>query len=258
MKSISKSLLILLVSFPGVVLAGNKKPDSTDLVPVLKPIHKNVIKFNPTPMLLWGSIKNITFSYERIVKPSQSFSVTAGFLEYPRLLEDTVAQIISLGDRRKYGVNLAAEYRFYPLKRNRRPIPDGLYIGPYASYYGNRFENDFDILNTTIDQNGKYVCNINIVNLGFELGYQFIFWKRLSIDLLLFGPSLSYYSANLRVEGQLDPDEIENINKEVVEKLFDRFPALGQLFSGETLSKSGFRSVFSTGLRYSISIGFHF
>ena len=250
-------LAFIILLAPVSLIAGNKN-DSTDKVPVLKPIHKNVIKFNPTPMLIWGSVRNITFSYERIVKPSQSFSVTAGFLEFPRLIKDTVAHLISLGDRKKYGMNIAAEYRFYPLKRNRRPIPDGLYIGPYASYYGYHFENDFDILNTTIDQNGKYVCNFNIVNLGFELGYQFIFWKRLSVDLLLFGPSLSYYSANVHVEGSLDKDQIENINKEVVEKIMDRFPAVGQLFSGETLSKSGFRSLFSPGLRWSIQIGFHF
>jgi hypothetical protein len=144
------------------------------------------------------------------------------------------------------------------MKRNRRPVPDGLYIGPYASYYGNHFQNDFDILHTTVDQNGHYTANINIVNLGFELGYQFIFWKRLSVDFLLFGPSLSYYSANVHVEGQLDPDQIGSINQETVDKIFERFPALKYLFSGETLAKSGFRSVLGTGFRYSLSIGFHF
>jgi len=257
MKSLSRSLLIILVSLPGVVLAGNRS-DSTDSVPVLKPIHKNVIKFNPTPMLIWGEMRNITLSYERVLSPKMSFSFQAGYLVFPKIIGDTIAHLIALSNRQKFGVNLSADYRFYPLTRNRRPVPDGLYIGPYLSYYGNRFSNDFDILNTTVDQYGHYKCNISIVNLGFELGYQFIFWKRLSLDLLLFGPSVTYYSANIKVSGDLEKEDIENINDEVVEKILNRFPALGTLFSEGELSKSGFRSKFGTGFRYSIQIGFHF
>lgn len=35
---------------------------------VLQPIRKNIIKSNPTPMILWDW-KNVTFSYERILNP---------------------------------------------------------------------------------------------------------------------------------------------------------------------------------------------
>jgi hypothetical protein len=257
MKEIRTAILIIFISMPGVLMAGHKS-DSTDSVPVLKPIHRNTIKFNPTPMLIWGEMRNITFSYERVINPKQSFSIQAGYLVYPKLFEDTLVDLISLTRRHKYGLNLSADYRFYPFKRNKRPVPDGLYIGPYVSYYGNFFENDFDILNTTIDQNGNYKCNINIVNVGFELGYQFIFWKRLSLDLLLFGPSVSFYSANLKVSGSLDEDEIQNISDEVAQKLLDRFPMIGYLFTNGELSKTGFRSKFGAGFRYSIQIGFHF
>jgi hypothetical protein len=250
-------LVLFLLPVPVSLISGNRS-DSTAKEPALKPIHKNVIKFNPTPMLIWGEMRNLTFSYERVVSPTQSFSVQAGYLVYPKLFGDTLIDLITLTRRHKYGLNLAADYRFYPLKRNKRPTPDGLYIGPYASYYGNYFENDFDILNTTLDQNGNYRCNINIVNVGFELGYQFIFWKRLSLDLLLFGPSVSFYSANLKVSGSLDKDEIQNINNEVADKILQRFPMLGYLFTNGELSKSGFRSKFGAGFRYSIQIGFHF
>lgn len=257
MKKSAYILTIFMLLVPVSLISSNRS-DSTEKAPVVQPIHKNVIKFNPTPMLIWGEMRNLTFSYERVVSPKQSFSIQAGYLVYPKLFGDTLINLIKLTKRHKYGLNLAVDYRFYPMKRNKRPIPDGLYIGPYASYYGNFFENDFDILNTTVDQNGKYKVNINIVNVGFELGYQFIFWKRLSLDLLLIGPSVSFYSANLKVSGSLDPDEIDNINNEVVDKIMERFPMIGYLFTNGELSKSGFRSKLGAGFRYSIQIGFHF
>jgi hypothetical protein len=257
MKKIFGLSVIILISFSCLAHAGNEKEDKDSIAP-LPPVHKNTIKFNPTPMLLWGEMRNFTLSYERVVRPNQSFSIQLGYLVFPKIIEDTVAKLIALTDRQKLGINISADYRFYPMKRNRRPIPDGLYYGPYASYYGNYFENKFDILTTTADQHGNVKCNISIVNVGFQLGYQFILWKRLSIDLLLFGPSISYYYANLRFETTLDKEELEDITEEVVDKLIDRFPAIGTLFSGEKLTKTGVRSSISLGFRYSLSIGFHF
>lgn len=257
MKTMIRSLLLLLVTCPVLLTAGNK-PDSTDSVPKPKSIHRNVIKFNPTPMLLWGETKNITLTYERLVRPNQSFSVSLGYLVYPKIITDTVLGLIALTNSNKWGINVAVDYRFYPFKRNLRPPPDGLYIGPYLSYYGNHFENNFDLLLTAADQNGRFTGNLNIVNLGFELGYQFIFWKRLSVDLLLFGPSITYYSANLSVEGSLNQEEVDEITIKVAEKLMDRFPILGTLFTEGELSQSGFQSKFGMGFRYNIQIGFHF
>lgn len=225
---------------------------------VLKPYHKNVIKFNPTPMLIWGQIRNITLSYERLIAPNHSLAIQMGYLLFPRLTDDTVLNLVAISAKEKYGVNLALDYRYYPCSRNRRPAPDGLYLGAYISYYGYHFKNKMDILNTTVDQNGGIEGRLNITNLGLQLGYQFIFWKRLSLDLMLFGPSFSYYSGELNISGNLDPDQIENLNKELVEKLMARFPLLKSIFSGETLQFTGSRSNFNIGFRYSVQIGIHF
>lgn len=242
-------------------------PVSTDTVitkseskktPPLTPYHRNVIKFNPTPMLLFGEVRNITFSYERLIRNDQSIVVQAGYLLFPRLIDDTIAGFIDITGHAKQGINLAFDYRFYPFSRNRRPAPDGLYIGGYASYYGFQFKNDINILNTNADQNGAIAGRANIVNLGMVLGYQFIFWKRFSLDLLLFGPSVSMYAAKLEISGNFDPEKIENISQELVDKLLKRFPVLGTLFSNETLKFTGTRATLSPGFRYSIQIGFHF
>jgi hypothetical protein len=225
---------------------------------LLTPYHKNVIKFNPTPMLLFGDVRNITFSYERMIKKDMSLVLQVGYLLFPKLTEDTIAQLITLTGNEKYGMNLAFDYRYYPFSRNRRPAPDGLYIGGYLSYYGFQFKNNFDILNTSVDQQGDITGKLNMVNLGLELGYQFIFWKRFSLDLLLFGPSFSYFAGSLNIHGNLDEEEIKYLDEEVVQKVLNRFPQLKTLFSDEGLTFTGSRTKFTTFFRYSIQVGFHF
>jgi hypothetical protein len=97
-----------------------------------------------------------------------------------------------------------------------------------------------------------------MINLGMELGYQFIFWKRFTVDLLLFGPSLSYLAGSLNIHGDLDEEEIKNLNQEAVQKLLSRFPQLKTLFSEDGLTFTGNRAQFTTFFRYSVQLGFHF
>jgi hypothetical protein len=262
----TKFLLLLLTAMILTLshLQAQEKNDTTDKKkkkekPVLlTPFHKNVIKFNPTPMLLFGNVKNITFSYERMIKKDMSLALQVGYLLFPRIITDTVAHLISLAEGSKNGINLSFDYRYYPFSRNRRPAPDGLYIGGYLSYYGFQFKNNFDVLYTTVDRNGSISGKLNVVNLGLELGYQFIFWKRVSLDLLLFGPALSYYHGNLEIKGNLDEEELSNLNQELVDKLLARFPSLRELFSEDGLKFTGSRTNFGLGFRYSIQLGFHF
>jgi hypothetical protein len=219
--------------------------------------RKNNIKLNPTPMLIWD-LNNITLTYERLVTPKQSVSLKAGYFVFPRISDDVILSTIELSNRKRYGANIDVEYRFYPAKRNKRPAPDGVFLGPYLGYYGFQFKNNFNVLNTSVDQNGSFTGTLHIFNAGFQLGYQFIFWKRVSLDLILFGPALSYYWGSMKIEGSLDPDQIENISQETIDKIFSRFPFLKTLFSGETLDFRGHRDIWSVGFRYAVQIGIVF
>ncbi|MEI6433248.1 MAG: hypothetical protein WCP32_00285 [Bacteroidota bacterium] len=260
MKHCCISLIILwLISLSvyaqdSVTFAGNENRKQISL----KPYHRNVIKFNPTPMLIWTSLRNITFSYERVLNHNQSLVIQLGYLEFPALFKDTILHLVSISSHQKWGMNFLVEYRFYPGKRNRRPAPDGLYLGPYLSYYGFHFKNGLDVLNTNTDAHASLRGDFNIANLGLSLGYQFIFWKRISLDLLLFGPSLSMISADFRLDGDLDESKISDIDKEIINKLIERFPIIGTLFSGEVLRYTGYKLQLSPGFRYSIQFGFHF
>lgn len=222
------------------------------------PIHRNVIKFNPTPMLLWKNVGNITLSYERMITKDMSLCLQAGYLMFPKILSDTIAGLVTITGGKKHGVNLAFDYRYYPLARNRRPAPDGLYLGGYLSYYGFKFSNNLDVLGSDLDQNGSIYGRLNVVNLGVNLGYQFIFWKRFSVDLLMFGPSLSYYTGTLGIDGNLDPGQIQDLDEDLVNALLEQFPWLGALFTPQKLEFTGSRTKLSAGLRFSIQFGFHF
>ena len=223
-----------------------------------EPIHLNVIKFNPTPMLLWSKVGNITFSYERVIGKDISLSIQAGFLMFPKILTDTVAGLVKITGGKKYCVNLAFDFRYFPLSRNRHPAPDGLYLGGFLSYYGFNFTNSLDILHTTLDQNGSIYGRLNVINLGISLGYQFIFWKRFTIDLLMFGPAISRYNGTLGINGDFDPSQIQDIDEELVNELLNKYPWLKELFSMQKLEFTGTQTKLSFGLRYSIQFGFHF
>jgi len=216
--------------------------------------RKNVIKYNPTPKMLWSS-NNWTFSYERILKKNQSFTVGLGYLEFGQLIKDTIADFLRITNRWKQGFNLSFEYRFYLKNRNTRPIPDGLYLAPYFSLYRYKFGNGLDIIQTPADDFAKLTGSFFILNVGGELGYQFVFWKRLTIDLILVGPSFSYYGGKINIKGDIEWDEI---NSEIYDKLKEKYPMIDDFVLNETFKKEGKLGMTSYGLRYLIQIGFIF
>jgi hypothetical protein len=255
MKKIILFLLLILI-LPLLVYSQKKdslaKPSKDSIA---RPYHYNVIRFNPTPMLLWGNLRNITFSYERLIKPNQSLVLQLGYLEFLPVFRDSIGGVVDVRRKTNFGLNAAFDYRFYPLKRNRFPAPDGLYIGGYVSYYGFKFTDDITLYNTDTLRTGSFTTGFNYINLGFELGYQFILWKRLAIDLLIFGPSLTCTITTVNLDDLFNPEERSEIIQDFKEGIKEKYPYLAPSvdFSEDKTSIS-----FRTFFRYSISIGYHF
>jgi hypothetical protein len=235
--------------------ANPKKAENPGL---LTPYHLNVVKFNPTPMLLFNELKNVTFSYERLIKKNKSVSLQLGCLVVPQVLNDTLFNNVLVNKDKRKGINIAADYRIYPFSRNRRPAPDGLYYGGYISYYGTSFESKIHLMDAPEEDNVWLKGRSNMINLGFELGYQFIFSKKFSLDLLMFGPSISGYWGNLDLTGTLNSDLGDTIDEELAAKLKERFPALGYLFSDEVATFSTSKITLTSWFRYSFQFGYHF
>ncbi len=246
--------LVIFVFFISTCVAAEKK-DTANAPP--RPFHKNVIKFNPTPMLLWSS-KNLTFSYERVINRRQTMAFTAGYLEFPALFKDTIANLLSITGRSKWGINLAFEYRFYLAKRNSRPVPDGVYLAPFASFYTYHFTNNVDVLRTQLDSAGMVRGNFYIYNVGVELGYQFVFWKRFTLDLVLIGPAVSYYGGGVDVTGNVNVEKLKDFNADLYAKLKEKYPMIGDFVVNKSFGHNGKLDLLSVGFRYLVQVGVHF
>ncbi|MCX6303711.1 MAG: DUF3575 domain-containing protein [Bacteroidetes bacterium] len=242
----------LIIAIPFLLPA--QRSDSARIIP--KPIHKNVIKWNPTPMMLW-STKNVTLSYERVLNKRQSIALTVGYLEFPSLTRDSIAGLVAITSREKHGINLALEYRFYLMQRNFRPIPDGLYLSPFVSFYGYRFKNGLD-LKGKLDSAFAIKGSFYVYNAGVELGYQFVFFKRFTLDLVLIGPSVSYYGGGLDISGNMNLSDIQDINEDLYKKLKEKYPMIGDFVVNKSFKRNGKLDLFSVGFRYLIQFGFHF
>src|SRR5688572_27439157 len=79
--------------------------------------YKNVIRFNLSNFLLLGP-RNIILGYERVVSPSQSFSINLGSAGLPSLANFEFDSIDITKQTDKTGFNVSADYRFYLKKEN--------------------------------------------------------------------------------------------------------------------------------------------
>lgn len=216
--------------------------------------RKNTVKLDITSRWLYRN--SMIVSYERIIKSNQSLSLTAGYQEFPRassLGEDIAVK----DDRKKNGHKFGAEYRFYLRKENKHLAPRGVYIGPYASFLGFNNERTIEVNNDGNPETANLKTDLNIFNVGFQLGYQFIIKNRWSIDLVFVGPSISHYGyrANLSGTYTFDKDDIQN---EIILDLMDRFPFLEDLISEKEATRKGRLDTWSYGYRYQLQIGYHF
>jgi len=217
---------------------------------------RNVVKWNMTPFLIWSS-RNLNFSYERAIKPYQSFSVNAGYFELPSFGSYDSLQIAAA--RKKGGFSLSGDYRFYFKNRNTKNAPDGLYWGPYASWYHYGFTNDFTVKNKsnstgTLGFEGYF----NVVSLGVQIGYQFVIKDRLTVDLIFMGPSAAIYSAKLKLQGDIDIDKDDEYLNAIRDVLISKFPFLDDLVDKREFNAKGVATGLGPNLRYMIQVGYRF
>jgi hypothetical protein len=220
-------------------------------------VHKNIVRFNLSNCLLFGW-KNIIVGYERVVSPSQSFSINFGHAELPKLFSFNTDSASIKDQSNKTGFNVSADYRFYLKKENKHGAPRGVYIGPYLSF------NDFTG-NTTWDYNTdsgpeqvKMNSDFTVFGGGVQLGYQFIIKKRFAIDLILIGPGIASYSLNVKFEGNVNLEERKKLQEAFQNALEDKYPGINLAFNEKEINADGKLGTLSGGFRYLIHIGYSF
>ena len=239
------ALLLFVLSTPPMLQAQDSIGQSQ---------RRNTIKLDLTSHWLYRNA--LIVSYERITKPNQSFSITAGYQEFPAT--SSLGSNISVSENRKgNGTKFGGEYRFYLGKENKFLAPRGVYIGPYFSFLGFNNERTLEIDNNGTPEQAILDAKLNIVNIGFQLGYQFVLNNRWTIDLVFAGPSISHYRYKLNLSGNytFDPEDIKD---EIVLDLIDRFPLLEDVINDKEATKGGGLDAWAYGYRYQLQIGYHF
>lgn len=241
--------MILLFAFD----ASAQAPDSLKK----KFQYPNTLKLNLTSMIEFRPA--VVVAYERMLRPSQSIAAQAGFISFPTDFVHVPDGLSLSESKERSGFRVGVDYRFYFKNENKYDATRGLYWGPFIDYMYFKNNTDVAITDTSLGSGTMlFDARLRIAQAGVNLGYQFIIKQRLSIDLCLFGPAIAYYRGTLHLSGDFASNQENEIEQELLDYIFQSFPMLGDLVSGQEVSSSGLADLFFAGFRYSINIGFRF
>lgn len=240
MKKIKTLAFTLLIIAP-LALSAQDDVASSD--------RKNIIKLVLTPRMLYSDA--YVLSYERVMKPYQTMNITAGLVKFPKLFDSSNSLNVQ-ENTSSSGFTFGFDYRFYMHKENKFTAPHGIYLGPYISYY--QFENDRLLRSISSGSDVRFVTDIAFLNIGAQLGYQFVLNDRWTFDFIFVGPAITNYKLGLDLQGTLSVDE-EN---ELVQELLEQFPLLKDLIDDEDVTVKGTNTKWAPGYRFTAMVGYKF
>jgi Protein of unknown function (DUF3575) len=247
-----KFACLLAFTFLIAVSAHAQEVDSTKKM-IQESNLKNTVKVNVSSWILYSS--GIQMGYERVLSPKRTFTVFGGIIQFPMPSLIANSSLRFEQNKEKSGYVFGAEYRFYLAKENKYAAPHGIYLAPFVSYY--HFNNMRGGRDTVTQDALKLSTTLGFFNLGVELGYQFVIKKRFVIDCVLFGPALTSYDFNVKLEGSNGGNYNEEVQA-ILDALKNKYPLLKDLSSSEGVNKSGIANFWSLGFRYCIQIGYRF
>lgn len=181
-----KKLLIFVVLAGWALLGLAQDQESSTLE------RKNVVKFLPINL----PFQSISFEYERMINAKNSIILGVGLPNQKSLIgkygikDDKELKSAELGT-----MHIRAAYRHYT---GKRMLPKGFYIEPYLKYQKITGKANAEF---TDDQDNTYDAgidvNLNTMNLGFQLGTQFLIAKRVSLDFYFLGLEAGFLNGNV-------------------------------------------------------------
>jgi len=217
---------------------------------------KNTIRINLTSPII--STKYVVVGYERVLSRNHSVSLNIGQFALPKLINSGKKSLNLEKTSKDVGINSSIDFRFYLKKENRYNAPRGVYLAPFYSFNYLKRENTWILDSDSFDGEVNSSLVFNIHTVGGEVGYQFVLWKRLAIDLIMFGPGIGNYNFKANLKTSLNPDDKSEFFQQLNDILAEKFPGYDLVLDdGQFQEKGTFRAT-SIGYRYMIHIGFRF
>lgn len=222
-------------------------------------IYKNTVKFNMSNHMIYGD-GAIVFGYERVLKNNQSFSVHIGTAAYPMLTYNGSDSTLLLheSDYKDKGFHISGDYRFYLKKENKYKAPRGIYIGPYYSYSYFKRTNHWSMNSDSYQGEFQSDITFNLNIVGAQLGYQFVFWKRLSLDMLIMSPGVGVYGLKTKINTTLTEEDEAVFYNALNTSLSQHIPGYSRVINAEDFKESGSVTSVDFGFRYMLLVGFRF
>ena len=242
------------VLFIFIIISLHAEAQEKDSVKIAKEKeYNNTIKINLTSWILYSN--GVQLNYERILSKKRSFTIFGGIIQFPVPSVIANSSLTFQNKKSSSGYTFGSEYRFYLAKENKYAAPHGVYLAPFVSYY--HFNNQRTGNDTTNQDHVTLNATLGFLNIGGELGYQFVIKNRFVIDCILVGPAISSYYFNVKLEGSNSGNYNEQVQA-ILEALKDKYPLLKDLSSSSGISKNGISNFWSLGFRYAIHIGYRF
>lgn len=220
--------------------------------------RKNTVYVNLTNPLIFGD-KAFIVGYERTIGKHQSFTFNIGRMSLPAFGSGSNSDSLKLQkNSNDKGFHISADYRFYLAKENKYEAPRGVYIGPFYSFNSFSRSNQWVLNSEDFDGNVNSDLSLSFHTIGAELGYQFIFWKRVALDFVLLGPGLGMYKIKADLNTTLSPDEESLFFEKLNGYLGDKIPGYNLVIKEGEFQKNGSVNTTTAGFRYMINIGFRF
>ena len=76
-----------------------------------------------------------------------------------------------------------------------------------------------------------------------------------SVDLILIGPRVGFYSGKLTIDNDLSLDEQNEYLNYIKDIIVEKYPGMDNFLKDKTFKSDGFYSIWTAGFRYVIQIG---
>ena len=242
LKSRLSLCMVFVLIFPTILKAQD----------TIVPAYNNIVKVNTAALL----VKNVSVLYERKLNQHWTVLAGAGYRwggNVPKVL-GLGGVIVSSESARINGFSFTPEVRYYFNFCECGGSPSGFYAGLYGRYTKYWGSLNFHFWNGSEYKEALVASNLRELGAGLQLGYQFVFKQRWTVDIMFAGPRLSTY----KLSGDLDSEDMEALISTIEEEINKKLGWLGMDPisidpSTEFETNFGFRN-----FRYAIGFGILF